>query len=229
MINPCGRETKDGVKASTCRRRYFVLIVAEVGFLYLSLNRVIPSAVETYGPQVTKSEVRLDGVSISPLSGNAQLSDLVVGNPKGYKTPSAFNLGALRLSLNLGSLLSDTIAIRDIIITAPLRRSPMSLVLAAAISQSCKRMWKSSAATRAKGYLSKDASVSNLVKPIHTVHHGELWVERSLIARFFEREDFADVNGEDPHKSTQEELTKRKQEILCLLASGGTHKNIAQT
>ena len=54
-------------------------------------------------------------------------------------------------------------------------------------------------------------------------------VERSLIARFFEGEDFADVNGEDPHKSTQEGLTKRKQEILRLLASGGTHTDIAQT
>ena len=81
----------------------------------------------------------------------------------------------------------------------------------------------------AKGYFSKNASVSNLVKAIHTVHHGELCVERSLIARFFEGEDFADVNGEDPHKSTQEGLTKRKQEILRLLASGGTHTDIAQT
>ena len=96
-----------------------VLIVAGVVFLYLSLNRVIRSAVETYGPEVTKSEIRLGGINVSPLSGEAQLSNLVVGNPPGFKTPSAFKLGAMRVSLEVGSVLSDTIAIREIIISAP--------------------------------------------------------------------------------------------------------------
>ncbi len=96
-----------------------VLIVAGVVFLYLSLNRVIRSAVETYGPEVTKSEITLGGINVSPLSGEAQLSNLVVGNPPGFKTPSAFKLGAMRVSLEVGSVLSDTIAIREIIISAP--------------------------------------------------------------------------------------------------------------
>ncbi|MFQ5848915.1 MAG: AsmA family protein, partial [Candidatus Methylomirabilales bacterium] len=96
-----------------------VLIVGGVVFLYLSLNRVIRSAVETYGPQVTKSEIRLGGVSVSPLSGKAELSNLVVGNPKGFKTPSAFTLGAMRVSLEVGSVMSDTIAIHEILISGP--------------------------------------------------------------------------------------------------------------
>lgn len=96
-----------------------VLVVAGLGFLYLSLNRVIRSAVETYGPQVTQTEMRLGGVNVSPLSGNAELSNLVVGNPKGFKMPSAFKLGAMRVSLEVGSVLSDTIAIREIIISGP--------------------------------------------------------------------------------------------------------------
>lgn len=96
-----------------------VLVVAGLGFLYLSLNRVIRSAVETYGPQVTQTEMKLGGVNVSPLSGKAQLSDLFVGNPKGFKTSSAFKLGAMRVSLEVGSVLSDTIAIREIIISGP--------------------------------------------------------------------------------------------------------------
>ena len=52
-----------------------VLIVGGLVFLYLSLNRVIRSAVETYGPQVTKSEVKLGSVNVSPFSGNASLSN----------------------------------------------------------------------------------------------------------------------------------------------------------
>jgi hypothetical protein len=96
-----------------------VLIVAGLGFLYLSLGRLVRSAVETYGPKVTKSEVRLGDVDVSLLSGNAQLSGLVVGNPQGFKTPSAFKLGAMRVSLDIRSLMSDTVAIREILISAP--------------------------------------------------------------------------------------------------------------
>ena len=96
-----------------------VLIVGGLVFLYLSLNRVIRSAVETYGPQVTKSEVKLGSVNVSPFSGNASLSNLIVGNPQGFKTPSAFKLGAMSVSLDVRSLVSDTVAIREIVVSAP--------------------------------------------------------------------------------------------------------------
>jgi hypothetical protein len=96
-----------------------VLIVGGLVFLYLSLNRVIRSAVETYGPQVTKSEVKLGSVNVSPFSGNASLSNLIVGNPQGFKTPSAFTLGGMNMSLDVRSLLSDTVAIREIVVSAP--------------------------------------------------------------------------------------------------------------
>jgi hypothetical protein len=95
------------------------LIVGGLVFLYLSLNRVIRSAVETYGPQVTKSEVKLGSVNVSPFTGNASLSNLIVGNPQGFKTPSAFKLGAMSMSLDVRSLLSDTVAIREIVVSAP--------------------------------------------------------------------------------------------------------------
>lgn len=96
-----------------------VLIVVGLGVLYFSLNRVIRSVVETYGPQATKSEVRLGSVSVSPFSGDASLSNLVVGNPQGFKTPSALTLEAMHVSLDVGSVLSETVAIREIIISAP--------------------------------------------------------------------------------------------------------------
>lgn len=96
-----------------------VLIVAGVVVLYMSLNSIIRSAVETYGPEVTKTEVKLGGVNISPFTGSARLSNLLIGNPKGYKAPSAFKLGALRMAVDVGSLRSDKVVIRDIVISAP--------------------------------------------------------------------------------------------------------------
>lgn len=80
----------------------------------------------------------------------------------------------------------------------------------------------------AKGYLSKDAGFSDLLKAILAVHQGELWVERKLIARSFEREAFADPGEGDQRPRAKDVLTAREQEILRVLASGGTNKDIAQ-
>ena len=108
-----------GKKLSMIGLAILVLIIAGVAILYLSLNRVIRSAVETYGPQATKSEIKLGSVNVSPFSGQASLSNLVVGNPPGFKTPSAFRLGGMRVALEVGSVLSDTVAIREIVIRGP--------------------------------------------------------------------------------------------------------------
>jgi DNA-binding NarL/FixJ family response regulator len=76
----------------------------------------------------------------------------------------------------------------------------------------------------AKGYLSKDASISDLLKAIQAVHQGEMWVERKLIARFFDR----DSQWEDEEARTNNELTSREQEVLRSLAQGWTNREIAQ-
>jgi DNA-binding NarL/FixJ family response regulator len=80
----------------------------------------------------------------------------------------------------------------------------------------------------AKGYLSKDSSVSDLSKAIKAVHRGELWIERKLMSRFFDQEAIADSKGGNPHGRTQEGLTPREQEVLSHLATGCTNKEIAQ-
>ncbi len=79
----------------------------------------------------------------------------------------------------------------------------------------------------AKGYLSKDTTVSHLTKAIQAVHEGELWVDRKLVARFVEQEVVAELRENGPRR-TQEALTTREDEILRLLASGGTNKDIGQ-
>ncbi len=80
----------------------------------------------------------------------------------------------------------------------------------------------------AKGYLSKDVGISDLIKAIQAVHKGELWVERKLMARFFEGEAIADPKGEDQSGKTKEGLTAREQEVLCLLTKGSTNKELAK-
>jgi len=80
----------------------------------------------------------------------------------------------------------------------------------------------------AKGYLSKDVSISNLIKAIKAVHKGELWVERKLMARFFDREAIADPKEEGRAGRPKKVLTPREKEVLCILTTGSTNKEIAK-
>jgi len=80
----------------------------------------------------------------------------------------------------------------------------------------------------AKGYLTKNVSISDLTKAIQAVHQGELWVERKLMARFFEEETIAEPREEDKPGKTKEGLTPREKEVLRLLTQGSTNKEIAK-
>lgn len=93
-----------------------VLVVVAVG---LFLDSGIKKGVETVGPMVAKVPVKLDGVSVSILSGSGKVKGLVIGNPEGYKTASAIQVGTAELALQPGSLLSDKIVIKNITVQAP--------------------------------------------------------------------------------------------------------------
>jgi DNA-binding NarL/FixJ family response regulator len=80
----------------------------------------------------------------------------------------------------------------------------------------------------AKGFLSKDVSISDLIKAIQAVHNGEVWLERKLMARFLEGEALANSGGESRADRQNKGLTPREKEVLCLLTTGCTNKEIAQ-
>jgi uncharacterized protein involved in outer membrane biogenesis len=53
---------------------------------------------------------------VSPFLGKASLDGLVVGNPTGFKTPSAGRIGRVRMSVELKSLLKKPIKFREIVV-----------------------------------------------------------------------------------------------------------------
>ncbi len=95
-----------------------IVILAVVG-VSMSLGRIIKAGVETIGPKVTKVDIKLDSVSLSPLSGGGTIRGLVVGNPAGYKSASAINVGAATLAVVPKSLLADKIIVKTIQVKAP--------------------------------------------------------------------------------------------------------------
>lgn len=96
-----------------------VIVIVALVVVFLNLDRIVKQGVETVGPKVTKTEVRLDGVSLSPFSGSGKLKGLFIGNPQGFKTPSAIEVGAMEVQVNLASLKSDKIVVDKVVIQAP--------------------------------------------------------------------------------------------------------------
>jgi len=80
----------------------------------------------------------------------------------------------------------------------------------------------------AKGYLSKNVSISDLIKAIQAVHKGELWVERKLMAKFFDKEAITDPKEGGRAGKPKMVLTPREKEILSILTTGCTNKEIAK-
>lgn len=96
-----------------------VLLVGAFVAARLFLDRAIKHGIETVGPMVTQVDVRLDAVNVRVLSGSGRVKGLLVGNPEGFKTPSAIKVGSASLALQPSSLLSDKIIIRSVEVVAP--------------------------------------------------------------------------------------------------------------
>ena len=95
------------------------VILILVVVLMLSLGSIIKSAVNTAGPKLAGVPVHLDGVSVNPLTGLVSIKGLIIGNPQGFNTPSAMELGEFKLDIAMASLFSDTIVIKQILINEP--------------------------------------------------------------------------------------------------------------
>src|SRR5579859_2473502 len=96
-----------------------VLILLGILAVSLFLDGAVKRGIETVGPMLTKVEVKLDSVSLSLLSGSGKVKGLLVGNPEGYKTPSAIQVGTASLDLQPGSVFASKVVIKSIQVQAP--------------------------------------------------------------------------------------------------------------
>jgi len=93
-----------------------LLVAAAVMVVISQAGSLVQRGVESYGPQITGTSVELSDVDISLLSGYAKINNLVIANPPGFKSPSAFKVAQVSLKLELQSLFSDQIHIEQIVI-----------------------------------------------------------------------------------------------------------------
>ena len=94
-------------------------IAIAVFIVITRMDSLITKAINTYGPEIAGTEVRIDGVRVSFLSGRATITNFTLGNPKGFRSPRAMKVASVSVSLELPSLLSDTVIIRHLEIIEP--------------------------------------------------------------------------------------------------------------
>jgi len=90
-----------------------VLLIVTLIVIGVNMGRIVKKGIEVYGPQMTQTTVTVDTVTLSILTGSAKVTKLDVGNPQGYKSPEAIDVGTIAVGVNPMSLFSDKIVIRS--------------------------------------------------------------------------------------------------------------------
>ena len=99
-----------------------VLVAAVIILLLVGVSNIGPiikKAVNTYGPNITKTQVKLGDVDVSLFSTEAKLKDFILGNPEGFKSPRAMSVKSIHLNVDEKSLAKDTIIIDKVEVVAP--------------------------------------------------------------------------------------------------------------
>ena len=96
-----------------------VVVVVAIFVLLTNIGSIIKTAVNTYGPDITRTEVHLSDVNVSLLSARAEITGLSIGNPPDFRSPKAAEVGSVYLDVDEKSLMRDTIIIDRIEVVAP--------------------------------------------------------------------------------------------------------------
>ena len=95
----------------------FVLLA--VLTLPLWINPVGTSLAGAIVPSFTGTAFNLERLNLNPYTGKLLVSGVRLANPDGYAETNAFTLGSLSVDVEVSSLLSDTIHVRDVTVDAP--------------------------------------------------------------------------------------------------------------
>jgi hypothetical protein len=96
-----------------------VLIVVGVIGAALFMGSIVKKGVETAGPPITKTDIKIASASVSILSGAGSIDNFVLGNPQGYQTPQAIKVGKVELGVRPRSLFSDKVEVTHVRMKSP--------------------------------------------------------------------------------------------------------------
>ena len=90
-----------------------VLILIAV-ILTFTIDNIVRSAIESRGSDILQTELSVDNVSISLLSGSGSVEGLTIANPDEFEDGEALTISSIRLNLDVSTLLSDTVVVNEL-------------------------------------------------------------------------------------------------------------------
>lgn len=93
--------------------------IAAIITLTMILDGVVKSNIETTASDLLKTEVRVSNVDLSILTGSGNIYGFVVQNPKNFSDQPAIIFDKVYIELNLWSLFTDQIRIKEMTIESP--------------------------------------------------------------------------------------------------------------
>lgn len=97
-----------------------VVVIAALVAVAVSLDGIAKVGLEKGATAALGTETTVGSVDLGVLSGSLRLSEMAVANPEGYPEGYLFKLADADMSLEIGSLLSDTIHVRRIVLNEPI-------------------------------------------------------------------------------------------------------------
>lgn len=91
-----------------------ILAVAVVVFVNLFADRVVKVGIETAATKTLNVGVTINSLDLSILGGKLALQDLIIKNPPGYQHDKLLQLKTANIAVDVRSLLSDVVNIKEI-------------------------------------------------------------------------------------------------------------------
>ncbi len=102
-------------------KKFLLIFVTVIVILFLGisyyLDRIVGSGIESYGSEIAGTQVRVESVSVSPISGEGSIQGFTVANPDGFEGDYMLSISDFSISLDVQSLLTDEILIHEIILS----------------------------------------------------------------------------------------------------------------
>ena len=97
--------------------RLALLLVFCVAVMWFSAGAAVKYLIENRGPALLGAHVSVGAVRLALASGEAVVTDLVIGNPRGFSSAPALKLDRLRVAVDLPSLLGSPVRLREIAVS----------------------------------------------------------------------------------------------------------------
>jgi len=91
-----------------------VLVIVAVALVHLFGNQALKTGIETAATKTLNVAVTVSDVDLSILGGKLSLQNLVINNPPNYQHTKLLELKDAKIAVNIKSLLSDEVKIREI-------------------------------------------------------------------------------------------------------------------